>query len=555
MSLAAPEDPQTAACLEALRQTRDADTLPALFRSRAARLGEAPFLLFRDRCLSWQQVGALATAWAGELRRQAAAVSDDVDDAGGGIAARVAVALPNCDSLVVLLLACAKAGLVFVPVNPALTAEEMATALGVVSPTLIVTTAGLVPKLSAAAAQAGCGPLPVVAVDDADLTLPDLPDPVPERAGPDEEPDPGQPLAIVFTSGTTGVPKGAVHSHRTYVTAAEIAAFRMRLDAADRLLVILPLFHLNALFYSVGGTIVCGGRLVIEERFQAGGFWQVVARHGITQVNMIAAVGNILLKRDRSEFPGNATLRKVSAAPVTREVADALRDSFGIAHVVESYGMTEAPGIAQVDFFDRDHRACLGRPIVHPLTNAPVSQIRIVDEARRDLPAGEVGRIMIRASTMMQGYFRRPDLADRIDGEGWFLTEDRGRLDPDGYAYFCGRTADLIRTRGENVAAAEVEAAILTHSAVSEVGCIGIPSDMGEEDILAVVALRPGAQVLPAELAAHCRARLSRHKVPRLFVFRDALPKTPTQKVAHHRLRADPDLLADAVPVEPAVVS
>ena len=550
MSLAAPKDPQTATCLEALRQTRDADTLPALFRSRAARLGERPFLLFRDRSLSWQQAGALAGAWAGELRRQAGA--DGPGAADDGIAARVAVALPNCDSLVVLLLACAEAGLVFVLVNPALTAAETATALGVVSPALIVTTAGLAPKLSAAAAQAGCGPLPVVAVDDADLTLPDLhgrPGPASDRTVP----DPAQPLAIVFTSGTTGVPKGAVHSHRTYVTAAEIAAFRMRLNAADRLLVILPLFHLNALFYSVGGTIVCGGRLVIEERFQAGSFWQVVARHGITQVNMIAAVGNILLKRDRSEFPGNATLRKVSAAPVTREVADALRDSFGIAHVVESYGMTEAPGIAQVDFFDRDHRACLGRPIVHPLTGAPVSEIRIVDEARRDLPAGEVGRIMIRASTMMQGYFRRPDLADRIDGGGWFLTEDRGRLDADGYAYFCGRTADLIRTRGENVAAAEVEAVILTHPAVSEVGCIGIPSDMGEEDILAVVALRPGAQVLPAELAAHCRAHLSRHKVPRHFVFRDALPKTPTQKVAHHRLRADPDLLADAVPGGPAV--
>ncbi len=517
----------TAATLEVLRLPREADTLPALFRSRAARLGDRPFLVHGDRVHSWRQAADLAGRWAGHLAGMAAPGD------------RVAVVLPNCDSHVILFLACAQAGLVFVPVNPALTGGEMAAVLAVVTPALVIAAPAGAGKLAAAAVPR------LLVLADEGLALPALPDLPP----PAVEVGPDLPLAIVFTSGTTGVPKGAVHCHRTYVIAAEIAAFRMRLNGDDRLMVILPLFHLNALFYSIGGAIVCGGRLVVEERFQAGRFWQAVARHGVTQVNMIAAVGNILLKRDRSEFPGNATLRKVSAAPVTQEVATALREAFGITNVVESYGMTEAPGIAQVDFFDQGHRACLGRPIVHPLSGDAISEVRIVDEDRQPLPAGEVGRIMVRARTMMSGYFNRPDLSERLGPDGWFLTEDRGRADSDGYLYFCGRTADLIRTRGENVSAAEVEAALLTHLAVSEAGCIGIPSDLGEEDILAAIVPREGVDLDLGQVMRHCRERLSRHKLPRYLLVRAELPKTPTQKIAHHRLRGDPDLIADAIDV------
>lgn len=528
------------ACRAVLRLERPADTLAALFADRADRFQDRPFLHYRDRVRSWRQVAGLAAAWAARLRRRT--MPGD----------RVAAILPNCDSLVVLLLACAQARLVFVPMNPALTPPELAAALSVATPTFAFAAEAEREKLGrAVAALAPAGRVPELVVLGADLDLPALPPdgmPPPDGAMPDE------PLAIVFTSGTTGMPKGALHANRTYVTAAEIAAWRMRLNERDRVLVILPLFHLNALFYSVGGAILAGARLVVEERFSAATFWQTVERFGITQVNMIAAVGNILLKRDRAEFPGNETLRKVSAAPVTAEVAEALHREFGILHVVESYGMTEAPGICQVDFFDRDRRACLGRPIVHPLTGAAVSEVRIVDADRRELPAGQVGRIMLRAATMMRGYYNRPDLADRVSPDGWFLTEDRGRMDADGYVYFCGRTADLIRTRGENVGAAEVEAVLLTHPAVSEAGVVGVPSDLGEEDILAAIAPRPGMALDLVQLAAHCRAQLSRHKVPRYFLVRPELPKTPTQKVAHHRLRADPDLLAQAVEVGRAEV-
>jgi len=528
-----------AACLAVLRLPRERDTLAALFRDRAARFGDRPFLLYRDRVRTWRETAAEAGAWAVRLRRQAQPGD------------RVAVMLPNCDSLVVLLLACAQAGLVFVPVNPDLTVPELGAVLAVATPALAIAAEPRRARLDQALADALPGERTALILLDGDsLALPPLPpqgELPPQQAPAAGGDDPAAPLAIVFTSGTTGVPKGAVHANRTYVTAAEIAAWRMRLCPEDRVLVILPLFHLNALFYSVGGAILAGARLVVEARFSAATFWQTVARHGITQVNMIAAVGNILLKRDRAEFPGNATLRKVSAAPVTKEAADALAEAFGIRHVVESYGMTEAPGIAQVDFFDRGHRACLGRPIAHPLSGEPVSEIRIVDDRLAPLPAGTEGRIMFRATTLMQGYFNRPDLHDRLLPDGWFLTEDRGRMDAEGYVYFCGRTADLIRVRGENVSAAEVEGVLLTHPAVSEAACIGLPSDLGEEDLLAVIVPRPGATVGAGEMAAHCRVRLSRHKVPRYFLLREALPKTPTQKVAHHRLRAEPGLLADAV--------
>lgn len=530
-------------CLAALRLPRDADTLDALFRARVGQAGAAPFLIANGRSASWDEIDGACRQWAAWML-----------DMGFRRGDRIAAALPNGDAPVILLLACARAGLVFAPLNPTLAAGEWSTILNVLRPAMLV-----VPDSEASRARdalsASGQDVPILELPAASLSLADasLDGRLPMRSAPVtvrsvRPPDPDEPLAIVFTSGTTGVPKGAVHSNRTYVTAAEIATWRMRLSPADTMLVILPLFHLNALFYSVGGAIASGARLVIEERFSAGAFWPTVRRHGVTQVNMIAAVGNILLKRDRSEFPGNDTLRKVSAAPVPAQVADQLREAFGITHVVESYGMTEAPGIAQVDFDDTAHRACLGRPIRHPLTGAPVSEIRIVDEGRRAVPSGETGRIMVRSTTMMKGYFNRADLEDAIDPDGWFLTEDLGRLDEDGYCWFHGRTAEMIRTRGQNVAASEVEAALLTHPAISDAACVGVPAELGEEDILAAVVPRPGAMVETDSVTSHCAALLAPYKRPRWLVVRSELPRTATEKVARHRLRQDPRLMDEARP-------
>jgi crotonobetaine/carnitine-CoA ligase len=529
-------DASARASLEALRMPRRSDTLDALFRARAARSGDTPFLSVLGRSATWREVDVAVDLWC---KRLAAAGCRPGD--------RIAAALPNGGTIVELLLACARARWVLSPLDPALTTRELAAALAVLRPTVVVTTDAGASSVSAALREAAqpARIVPASANRDMRAGLPtDGAAVTVQAAMPVSQPD--DPVAIVFTSGTTGTPKGAVHIQRTYVTAAEIAAWRMRLSPADTLLVVLPLFHLNALFYSVGGAIASGARLVIEERFAASTFWRTVERHGVTQVNMIAAVGNILLKRDRAEFCGNATLRKVSAAPVSAQVAEQLHDAFGITHVVESYGMTEAPGIAQVDFDDTTRRACLGRPVSHPLTGAPVSEIRVVDDARRPVPVGKAGRIMVRCTTMMRGYFNRPDLADAVDPDGWFLTEDLGVLDHDGYCWFRGRTAELIRCRGENVAASEVEAVLLTHPAVSEAACVGVPSELGEEDIVAAVVLRPGTAIDPAGLAAHCDGRLAPHKHPRWLVVRPALPKTPTEKVARHTLRADPGLLEGA---------
>lgn len=524
--------------MAALRAVCGADTLSALFQVRVATHSSQPFLRYRERTKTWSQVDAEATAWARHMRHKGYQAGD-----------RVAVVLPNCDSQIILLLACAAAGLVFVPVNHALTALEIEAVLGVVQPTLVVVTEAESGKVTRASGSLNQNP-DLLKIDAATLALPPLSLADGAAAGVLPEPSPDDPLTIVFTSGTTGTPKGAIHSNRTYVLAANIAAFRMRLTGDDRMLVVLPLFHLNALFYSVGGAIVSGAPLAIEERFSASSFWHTVNRFGITQVNMIAAVGNILLKRNRTEFPGPVTLRKVSAAPVTAAVAEALREAFGIAHTVESYGMTEAPGIAQVDFGDQDHRACLGKPITHPLTNEPISEIRIVTDDRQEVPAGEIGRIMIRAKTMMKGYFNRPDLDHTVDGSGWFLTEDLGRVDADGYFYFCGRTSEIIRSRGENVAASEIEGVLLAHSGIVDAGCIGVPSDLGEEDIVAFVAPLPGANLDLRDVARFCRDRLGAHKVPRYFVVRTTLPKTPTEKVARHRLKELPDLLVSAISID-----
>lgn len=505
------------ACVDALRLPRGADTLAALFAARARVAPHHTFLLQGGRQWSWREVDEAAAQCADRLVGAGCRPSD-----------RVAAVLPNGCELVVLLLACARARLVFCPIDPASTAAERDSMLATLKPAAVIA-AGDADRDGARDAEPDRGPGGRTAGDRGDLV-----------ASADD------PLTILFTSGTTGAPKGAIHTQRTYVTAAEVAAWRMRLSPADTCLVVLPLFHLNALFYSVGGAIAAGARLVIEERFSASSFWRTVARHRVTQVNLIAAVGNILLKRDRSEFPGNDSLRKVSAAPVSADLAERLAREFRVSHVVESYGMTEAPCIAQGEFGDRGHRECLGRPIRHPLTGDPISEVRIVDGAGRPLAAGETGRIQVRSRTMMTGYFGRPDLAAAIDPQGWFLTEDFGELDAHGWCWFRGRTAEMIRCRGENVAASRVESVLLTHPAITDAACVGTPSELGDEDVVAVVCTRAGAALGAAELSRFCEDRLAPHQRPRWLVVRSDLPRTATQKIARHRLRAEPDLLRGA---------
>ncbi|HRI17355.1 MAG TPA: AMP-binding protein, partial [Burkholderiaceae bacterium] len=346
-------------------------TLATLLAARVAVASERDCLVFEDRTFTYADVQTRVGQAAAMLARR-----------GVGRGDRIGVMSTNHPSTVVALLALARLGAVMVPVNPDFLAAEAGYVLGhaevggvICSPEALATVREALAAGSTAWLMLNQG----TAIDD----LPVFDAEVDAAAGDPVPPDAGTPDAacvFVYTSGTTGFPKGVMHGQRTLVTAGEGFVQRMHLQPDDRLLCILPMFHINALFYSLAGALAAGATLILVPRFSAGGFWREVARTGATEANTIAAVSNILLRRPRSEFvPGHA-LRKIYGAPFTAETYAVFASEFGVPTLIEGYGMSEIPGVLNNPFEGPHKVGSMGRPSTHPDPNVALAQLKIVDD-------------------------------------------------------------------------------------------------------------------------------------------------------------------------------
>jgi len=370
------------------------------------------------------------------------------------------------------------------------------------------------------------------------------PAPLPEDVGPDDI------CLILYTSGTTGFPKGVMHSQSNFVLAGEGFVERMYLQPEDRLLCILPLFHINALFYSLGGAVAAGASIVLSPRFSASGFWPLAARSGATEVNILAAVGSILARRPRSEFVPGHRLGKVYGAPITPEAAETFRTEFGVPTLIEGYGMTEIPGACNNPFLGPHKIGSMGKPALHPNPCILFAELRVADEQGRDVQDGEVGELLVRTPILMKGYYRDPEQTAAALRDAWFMTGDLVRRDRDGFYYFVARKKDIIRRRGENIAGAELDRVVGLHPGVAEAAAIAVPSELGEDEILVAVVTKTGELLTAHDIAQWCAQHLAPIKVPRYVVFVDSLPHTPTHRVAKFPLKNDPTVLARAVDLQ-----
>jgi len=504
-------------------------TLKSVLASRARPDPDRPFLIFQDTTWSWGH-------FAGAVERAAGALAS----CGVTNGDRLAVMAPNSDAYVVLFFALARLGAILVPINPDFAVSEAAYVLQHAGVAAIACTPETL-SVARRACEGTAKPPWFMLIDGSLAGVPSFSElltsapqaALPENVGPDDT------CVILYTSGTTGFPKGVMHSQRSFVMAGEGFVERMYLQPEDRLLCILPLFHINALFYSLGGTLAAGASLVLTPRFSASGFWALAARSGATEVNIIAAVGNILARRPRSEFVPDHRLRKVYGAPIPPEAADVFRNEFGVPRLIDGYGMTEIPG------------AC-NNPALHPDRRIPFAELRVVDEEGRDAPDGEVGELLVRTPIAMKGYYRDPAQTAAAFLDGWFISGDLVRRDSDGFYHFVARKKDIIRRRGENIAGAELDRVICLHPAVAEAAAIAVPSDLGEDEILVAVVPKADAAPTVSDIAAWCAEHLAAAKVPRYVVFVDSLPHTPTHRVAKFALKNDPALLARAVDLQGA---
>lgn len=481
--------------------------------------------------------GGRETSYGGFAMRVAAAAAL-LRDAGVGKGDRVAVVSATDAAMVTALFATCRLGAVFVPVNPDLRPQEAAQVVARSRPRLVLHGAAQAPLARESTAGMATTLLDMEAAFAGLDATPGLPAGHP-RPGPEDT------CLVLFTSGTTGVPKGVMHAHRSFVVAGEGFVERQWLQPGDRMLCILPMFHVNALFYSLGGALAAGATLVLGGRFSASRFWPLVAASSATQVNMLGSIGKILALRPRAEFVARHALDRVYCVPMPFDVQRVFREEFGVRWIAEGYGMSEVPGILAQPYGTEPMAGTMGRVCRHPDGRA-FGELRVIDEDGRAVAPGEAGTLLVRTELAMQGYFEAPEQTRDVFRDAFFVTGDRVReVSPGTYA-FVARDKDMIRRRGENVAAAEIDQAALSCPGVGEAAAVAVPSELGEDDILLAVVPRAGATLSAEAVHAQLRARLAPAKLPRYVAVVDEVPYGPTQRVLRFKLAQDAALRAKA---------
>jgi crotonobetaine/carnitine-CoA ligase len=453
----------------------------------------------------------------------------------------------NSDAYVLLLLALARLGAIAVPVNPELNATEAGCIFKHAEVAAIACMSTTLATARAASRELPISPWFILLDGRAESAVVFEELLQPSSAAKRDNVGPDDTWLILYTSGTTGLPKGVMHSQRNFVLAGEAFVERMYLQPDDRLLLVLPLFHINAIFYSLGGALAAGASLLLVEKFSASRFWRMAEEGGATEVNIIGAVGNILTRRPRSEFMRGHRLQKIYGAGMSPETMDVFPREFGVPTLIEGYGLTEVPGVCNQPFTGPSKHGSIGCPARHPDRHRVFSEMRILDDDGNEAPARQTGEIAVRSPITMQGYYRDAQATAAAFREGWFLTGDLGYRDDDGYYFFVARKKDIIRCRGENVSGAEIDRVVCAHPKVLEAAAIAVPGELGDDEILVVAVPRPGQVLAPDEIADWCAAQLAPCKRPHFFIQAEALPHTPTHRVAKFKLKQDPTLRTRAI--------
>ena len=343
-------------------------------------------------------------------------------------------------------------------------------------------------------------------------------------------PGPGDTLAIMSTSGTTGRAKAAVLPHFAAVRHAGRVCATMGYGTGDVLFNVFPWNHINVRHAALLPALLSGARLVARPRFSASRFWDSCRVDEVTAFNFMGAMLAILDRRPAGRADSAHAVRLAYGAPAPVELATRFHQRFGV-RALEAYACTELGDVA-TNTVATWRPGSAGRIV-------PEYEVAILGEDGRPLPPGETGQIAARPSMShmtFAGYAGDAEAAAAVLRDGWFRTGDRGRLDADGYLYFAGRHADVVRRRGENIASWDVERVVAAMPGVVDAAAVGVASELTEEEILVVLSIVPGADVDGLSVRRWCQGRLPRHAVPRFIRILPELPRNPNGKVLKQSL-------------------
>jgi long-chain acyl-CoA synthetase len=482
-------------------------TIAEMVRWRARRHPELPATWFQGRTCTFAELDASSSALAAGLAGELGVRPGD----------RVAILDKNSDSYLELLVALDRAGAVAVPVNWRLTAPEVAVVVGDAEPAALV----VGEELRAAADQVSCRV----------LGFGELP-----RGGEDPRRDRDEAVTWqLYTSGTTGMPKGAMLSNSNLFSLLSTLGFEApELGEGARALVAMPLYHIGGCGWALG-VLTQGATAVVMREVVPQELLQVIAEQRVNSAFLVPAVLLFLTQVpgvDRTDF---SSLRNIlyGASPISQDLLRRSIEVFG-CRFTQLYGLTETTG-AFTALRHEDHRGerllSCGRPMFG-------AEVRVVDPFGQEVPAGEIGEIVYRGPGVMQGYWRRPDDTAAAIRDGWLHTGDAGIMDADGFLAIRDRVKDMIVSGGENIYPAELESVLAGHPAVADVAVIGVPDDRWGETVKAIVVRRPGAELTDRELIDWSRERLAGFKRPSSVDFTDSIPRNPSGKILKRELRA-----------------
>ncbi|WP_309710930.1 long-chain fatty acid--CoA ligase [Pseudolysinimonas sp.] len=482
--------------------------------TRAATSGDVVALVYGDgEKLTYRELGDRAARWAAVFTAR-----------GIGRGDRIAFLGENQPAFVEVLFGAARIGVVFVPVNTRLAAPEVAHILADSGARLLVHD-----DRAAAVATGAAGDLPRIVVGvDADAALAAV-DPAPEAPGVGLD----DPAAILYTSGTTGRPKGAVLTHGNLTCNSLNTLIDADIVSTDVALVISPLFHAASLGMGLLPVLLKGATVVLERAFDAGRALRIIEEQGVTMLSGVPTTYQFMAEHPDWAGTDLSTLGKLTCggSPVPTRVLEAF-EARGLSFS-QGYGMTEtSPGATYLPATRT--RAKMGSAgQAHFFT-----EVRVVDENGLTLEPGEIGEIQVRGPNVTPGYHGNPAAtAEAFTADGWFRTGDLGSFDDEGFLFVADRLKDMIISGGENIYPAEVEDLILGLEEVTGVAVVGIPDERWGETPWAIVTLRHGAELTTERLSEYLTGRIARYKIPKNVVVVDELPRTASGKVKKLDLR------------------
>lgn len=438
----------------------------------------------------------------------------------------VSLLLPNSVEYVIAYFACWQLGALAGPINSLLRAQEMAYVISnSEARALLVNTEFLpfiqsirddVPKLQA-----------IICFDnEAEATRA-------RDSGPVAEIDKDHEAIIIYTSGTTGKPKGCLLSHGNVIANARQISSWLGFTENDRLLTIMPLFHMNAVSVTTMSALYAGGSTVVSPKFSASRFWQIISDYQITSFGSVATMLSMLLSTYPEGVPKGLKTEQLrfamcGSAPVPAEVMRRFEETFHCL-VIEGYGLSEST--CRSTFNPPDQRR---RPGSCGL--AIGNEMRVVDEEGRDVANGELGEIVLRGDNILKGYYKNEAANAAAFRNGWFHTGDIAYRDADGFYYIVDRKSDMIIRGGENIYPREIDEVLYQHPAIAAAAAVGVPDDLYGEEVAAVVVLKTGATATAEEVVDFCKVRLADFKCPKTVRFVDDIPKGPTGKLLKREL-------------------